>query len=150
MPIAGNENPGALAGATGVKCHEKVVVQQEYIVNTSRAIVQLIEAAESGDADACTMALRGLRRLPLTHRATLAALTLGSLDDDTAEHVMTVTLRHAGMPQPDAFNPMAGARHWACWASLAERKCYAVATFEALDDTDRAAFLRRYAGGVEA
>jgi hypothetical protein len=150
VPDPAKENPGALAGATGAESLEKSGVVSSYPGSTSRAIVQMIEAAESGDADACTMALRGLERLPATYRATIAALSLGSLDDDDAAHVVDATLRTAGFPLSDRVAPMQAARFWSERASRAERKAYAAACFEALHPDDQAAFLRRYAREVAA
>ena len=124
--------------------------QFEHPSGTTRAIVQMIEAVESGDADACTMALRGLERLPAAHLATLAALSLASLDDDDAAHVVDATLRTAGFPLSDRVAPMQAARFWSERASRAERKAYAAACFEALTPDDQAAFLRRYARELAA
>jgi len=114
---------------------------------TARAIVQMIEAAESGDADACTMALRGLWRLPAAQRATLAAVALGALDASDAALVADATFRAAGMPLGDVVMPLAAARHWAGNATLSELKAVVTASYEALSPDDRAAFLRHVQGG---
>lgn len=115
---------------------------------TTRVLVPLFEAVKSGDADACTMALRALDRLPVRYRVTLGALSLMSLHDDDAALVVKATLRTAGLPLSDLVAPMQAARHWTGWASRRELKAYAAACFEALGPEDRAAFLRRYSRGV--
>jgi len=141
-----NENPGALAGATGAECFTKEVAGKEYTGLTGRAIVALLEAAEAGDADACTVAIRALRKLPGLQVATIAACAFFALDDDAAEDVIRGVLRRAGWPLPDALAPMYGARLWARDASRSERKAFALAAFEALGTDDQQAFLR-FTGG---
>lgn len=115
---------------------------------TARATIALIEAAESGDSDACTMALRGLWRLPAAHRATIAAVSLGALDAADAALVADATFRAAGMPLGDLVAPMAAARHWAGNASRTELKAVLTASYEALTPDDRSAFLRHVQGGA--
>lgn len=106
-----------------------------------RAISFLIEATESGDADACTMALRVLKRLPALQLATIATLALASLDDGDAALVADATFAAAGMPLNDLVVPMAAARHWANNASRSELKAVLLACFETLGSEDQASFL---------
>jgi len=117
-------------------------------LDRARVTMALIEAAEAGDADACTMALRGLSRLPAAHRATLAALSLASLDEADAALVADATFRAAGMPLGALVVPLAAARHWAGNASRTELKAVLTACYDALHPDDRAAFLRHVQGGA--
>jgi hypothetical protein len=123
-------------------------MQVDILGSTSRAIVQLIEATETGDADACTMALRGLSRLPAPQRVTLAALSLASLHDDDAALVLDGVCTEAGMPMSDLAMPLEAARHWAKGATRNELKATVLASFEALTPDDQAAFLRHVQGGA--
>ena len=145
-----NENPGALAGATGAECFKKTVTGEIYTGSTGRAIVALLEAAEAGDAAACTMALRGLQRLPGLQIATIAALALGALDDDDAELVLASVIRRAGWPLHDELTPMHSARLWARDAGRGEKKAYALAAFEAMHPEDQVAFLAHVGGRAAA
>lgn len=75
----------------------------------------------------------------------IAFAALSALAPDTRQAVFD--LAHWGqmqprMPMPSwGNNPMADARWWVRFASLLERKAYALASFESLPPKDRAAFL---------
>ncbi|WP_127114043.1 hypothetical protein [Shimia sediminis] len=88
-------------------------------------------------------------RLTIQERAALAWAALRSLDSpEQAEMVAEAVFEFAGHPLPTFLNPMDDARWWASFASLAERKAFALAAYEALSTREQMAF-RRHISEVE-
>lgn len=82
-------------------------------------------------------------------RAALAWAALRSLDTpEQAELVAESVLKFANYPLPPFLNPMEDARWWASFASLKERKAYALAAYEALPPREQMAF-RKHISEVE-
>lgn len=107
-------------------------------------------ALTSGGADAWTgFATVANARMTIEERAALAWAGLRSLDKpEQAELVAESVLQFADYPLPTFLNPMDDARWWASFASLKERKAYALAAYEALPERDQMAF-RRHISEVE-
>ncbi len=80
-------------------------------------------------------------RLTVGERQALATAALGTLPEDEAHEVAEAFLRPFCGPIPPFLNAMDEARHWAGWASEVERKAAMAACWEALSESDRAAFL---------
>ena len=103
-----------------------------------------------GDADAWAgfVAVATARMTP-EERAALAFPALRSLDTpEQAELVAEAVLKFADYPLPTFLNPMDDARWWASFASLKERKAYALAAYEALPPHEQMAF-RKHISEVE-
>ncbi|WP_211037729.1 hypothetical protein [Leisingera sp. HS039] len=82
-------------------------------------------------------------RLSAEERGALALAALMSLDcSEQAVAVAETALSHAGSPLPPFLSPMDDARWWASFASLNERKAYALAAYEALPLKEQMAFRR--------
>lgn len=75
------------------------------------------------------LATGGLMALPPEDREAVAATVLADL--------------RAGQPIPPFMDLRDDARDWAGWASTAERRAYLAATWNALADHDRRAFMAR-------
>ncbi|SFQ66658.1 hypothetical protein SAMN05421853_11779 [Roseivivax halotolerans] len=75
-------------------------------------------------------------------RTSISWAALRSLDTSHAEAVAKAILGDAGSPLPAFLSPMEDARWWASFASRAERKAYALASFEALHLSDQQAFIQ--------
>ncbi len=106
-----NENPGALAGATGANLHSwlewvDLNIQRE---SAARALMQAVLACDPRD------------RIPLMERF--------------------IDALRPGDPLPPFIGIMASARDWAAWACRTELKAYALACYEAMSGHDQAAFL---------
>ncbi|SIT83487.1 hypothetical protein [Pontibaca methylaminivorans] len=151
------ENPGALAGATGAEHSSDAYScsRSEYTPATGgsatdhvqpghrRALHVLGLALALGDADAwAAFGALAARHLTETERAGLAFAALARLAPKQAERVAAAALDAAGAPLPAFLGDMAEARLWASLASRTERKAFALAAFESLDETDRASFLQ--------
>ena len=108
---AENENPGALAGATGIDHQDWLVWLDNNLKRESAARALSQAVADCDPAD----------RLPF----------LETLID---------ALRQ-GEPSVGFGPIMAEARDWAAWASRAELKAYCLAAYEAMSGRDQAAFL---------
>jgi hypothetical protein len=115
-----NENPGALAGATGADDIEQAFKVQEYRTRHENARRLGDAIAECHPADACTLMEAALRDL-LAER----------------------------MPPAPFLGIMPSARFWAEWASRDERKAYAVACYERLSAADQRAFLAHVGGRMQ-
>lgn len=85
-------------------------------------------------------------RLSETERASLASSALNTLDPERAEAVAAASIGAAGAPLPTFLSTMEEARWWASCAAKAELKAYALAAFEAMAPTDRAAFFQHITG----
>ncbi|WP_321830671.1 hypothetical protein [Thalassovita sp.] len=93
--------------------------------------------------------LVAMARMTTEERAALAWAALRSLDTlEQAELVTESVLKFAGHPMPPFLSPMEDARAWASFASLRERKAYALAAYEALPPRDQMAF-RKHISEVE-
>jgi hypothetical protein len=86
-----------------------------------------------GDADAwAVFSALAMARMTPEERAALAWAALRSLDTpEQAELVAESVLKFADYPLPTFLSPMDDARWWASFASLKERKAYALAAYEA-------------------
>lgn len=95
-----------------------------------------------GDADTWAgLATVAMARLTVEERAALAWAALRALDTpEQAEQVAEAVLSFADYPLPTFLNPMEDARWWASFASLKERKAYALAAYEALPMREQMAF----------
>lgn len=88
-------------------------------------------------------------RMTIEERTAWAWAALRSLDTPAqAEQVAEAVLRFADYPLPTFLSPMEDARSWASFASLKERKAYALAAYEALPLRDQMAF-RNHISEVE-
>lgn len=88
-------------------------------------------------------------RLTVEERAALAWAALRALDTpEQAELIAETVLTFADYPLPTFLNPMDDARWWASFASLKERKAYALAAYEALSMREQMAF-RNHISEVE-
>ena len=74
-------------------------------------------------------------------RLALAFAALTSLDPDDATLAAESVIGAAGSPLPPFLAPMDDARFWASLATRRELKAYALASFEAMQPADQAAFL---------
>ncbi|PTA98985.1 MULTISPECIES: hypothetical protein [unclassified Sulfitobacter] len=103
-----------------------------------------------GDADAWAgFTTVAQTRLTNKERAALAWAALRALDTPAqAETVAATLLTFADYPLPTFLNPMEDARWWASFASLKERKAYALAAYEALPMREQMAF-RNHISEVE-
>jgi hypothetical protein len=103
-----------------------------------------------GDADAWSgFTTMARARLTVEERSALAWAALRSLDTlEQAELVAKTVLTFADYPLPSFLNPMYDARWWASFASLNERKAYALAAYEALPVRKQMAF-RNHISEVE-
>ncbi len=117
---AGNENPGALAGATGADDIERAFKTQEYRTRHENARRLGDAIAECHPADACTLMEAALHDL-LSER----------------------------MPSAPFLGIMKSARFWAEWASVSELKAYCLASFERLSAADQSAFLAHVGGRMQ-
>lgn len=106
-----NENPGALAGATGAKQIDRVIKTEHYRKRADAATALCHAIAECDPADACEV----------------MAVAYGDL--------------RAGMPIAPLEGLMSEARIWAEFATRDELKAYCAATFAAMPARDQAAFL---------
>ena len=95
-----------------------------------------------GDGDAwASLSAVASACLSVEERAALALAALRALDTpEQSELVAETVLTFAGYPLPPFLNPMEDARWWASFASLKERKAYALAAYEALPLAEQAAF----------
>ncbi|MCB2110828.1 hypothetical protein [Albidovulum sp.] len=161
-----NENPGALAGATGAEQSFKAgelrsdTYRQRDLDATSfadrhRRAARTILYSLTLDGEArnpwhgCAFVLHA--RLTKVERIGLAFAALFALDPDLRERVFEAAhwgeVTGAGVPLPPFLNVMDDARWWADLANRSERKAYALAAFEALAPADQAAFLRHVQHG---
>ena len=93
--------------------------------------------------------LVAMARMTPEERAALAWAALRSLDTpEQAELVAESVLKFADYPLPPFLSPMDDARWWASFASLKERKAYALAAYEALPPREQMAF-RKHISEVE-
>lgn len=115
--VSENENPGALTGATGAELHSWL----EWIDHN-------------------------MQREAAARRLMNAVLDCPPVDRVPLMEFFIDALR-GGAPLPAFGGIMAEARDWVAWASRAERKAYALASFEAMDAQDQAAFLRHVQPG---
>lgn len=93
--------------------------------------------------------LVAMARMTSEERAALAWAALRSLDTpEQAELVAESVLKFADYPLPTFLSPMDDARWWASFASLKERKAYALAAYEALPPREQMAF-RKHISEVE-
>lgn len=127
-----NENPGALAGATGVE-------------GTQEGVSFIVDPYTDGDSHAIhhatADAIRSLCRAGSSHFK--AAVAWGALTEMTAEDAAKVAalFAPAGPPIPAIFDPMADASWWAGLATAQERRAYCLATFLALSRRERREFV---------
>lgn len=125
-----NENPGALAGATGAKSIELDVRSKRYNSTESRATCH--EAAD---------AIRRLCRAGSSHfKVAVAWGALKELDPEDAAKVAAAFVR-AGPPVPAFDGVMAEAAFWADMATPTEHAAYALACFARLSPDRQTAFL---------
>lgn len=114
--FAENENPGALAGATGAKEQSKPDLHEDYTMrrewaNTLRMVIENCDPTD-------------------------AALIMSDALDKM----------RLGAPVPALISSMDEAQSWAEWATPAEHKAYCLACFNALSPVYRAAFLAYVTG----
>jgi len=114
-----NENPGALAGATGAGNIEQAFKTKEYRTRAIAATALGRAIADCHPADACTL-----------------------MESAIAD------LRPA-MPSVPLISAMAEAREWAAWAMASQVKAIALAAFEAMSGPDRRAFLAHVGGRMQ-
>lgn len=81
-------------------------------------------------------------RLSEAERAALAFAALRSLGPEQADAAAAAALGANGAPLPAFLGGMDEARSWASYANRSELKAHALAAFEAMNATDRAAFFR--------
>lgn len=163
-----NENPGALAGATGADFEVGNFKGEPYRnpgVSSNRksesALSRFMQARHkrmSRVLGYCLtldtpegwrdFSLIAMARMSPRERVSLAFAALNTLETDVAELTAAAVTGAAGDPLPAFLGGMEGARSWAAWASRSELKAYALACFEAMAPKDRAAFYRRI-GTVE-
>ncbi len=95
-----------------------------------------------GDADAWAgFTTVAMARLNVEERAALAWAALRALDTtEQAEQVAEAVLSFADYPLPTFLSAMDDARWWVSFASLKERKAYALAAYEALPFQEQMAF----------
>lgn len=103
-----------------------------------------------GDADAWAgFTTVAMARLTVEERAALAWAALRSLDTpEQAGQIAETVLTFADYPLPTFLNPMDDARWWTSFASLKERKAYALAAYVALPIREQIAF-RNHISEVE-
>ena len=106
-----NENPGALAGATGAIKIELAFKSKDYLKRAEAATTLCLAIADCDRQDACEI-------------MEAALLHLG-----------------AGQPRPPLFSVMDEAAEWADFAVTAELKAYALACFNRMRPADQSAFL---------
>ena len=111
LPTPANENPGALAGATGADQHTITFVTAEYRKRAEAATSLCLSIANCDPKDACEI-------------MEAALLELG-----------------AGAPVPPLLGVMDAATDWAEWASVIELKAYALACYHRMRPADRVSFL---------
>lgn len=80
-------------------------------------------------------------RLDERERGMMAYTSLRAMDADNAESVVRAAMGGADGPLPTFLAPMDDARFWASMANRLELKAYVLAAFEAMAQTDQAAFL---------
>lgn len=112
VPSPENENPGALAGATGAEVITYSFKTEHYRKRSIAAMALCHAIADCHPSDACEIM-----------GAALADL-------------------RAPMPSVPFLNQMEEARVWAMYADRAQLKAFCAATFEAMASVDRKAFLR--------
>lgn len=110
-PDRANENPGALAGATGAEFKDWLSWVDNNLnrESSARGLIEAVLACDPRD------------RIPLMERF--------------------IEAMRCGAPMPTIGGIMAEARDWAAWACRAELKAYALASYEAMNGRDQAAFL---------
>ena len=115
-----NENPGALAGATGANSKAVSFKTLEYRNRAERATTLCMAIADC-------------------HRDDAVRLLAAALEDLAF-----------GSPLPSLINAMAAARWWASYATEDERKAYCLASFDAMSQTAQSAFLAHVQGRAAA
>ena len=116
-----NENPGALAGATGAERHS----EWEWLNHTANRL------------NAQDRFCRAVAELPAEDRAEVLDAALRFFE--------------AGEPSPHAITTMMeDASAWARWASPRERKAYLAAIWTHMNINDRAAFMAWASNGGRA
>ena len=118
LPNGGNENPGALAGATGAVIEAGRFKTKEYLQRAEAATALCYAIGDCHRDDAVVIM-----------EAALADLS-------------------AGTPLPVFLTAMSDARWWASFAAPHELKAYALACVEAMQPKIRAAFLTYVQRGV--
>lgn len=113
---AANENPGALAGASGANWKSVGDLSKPYLKRAESATSLCLAIKACHPSDACE----------------IMAAALSDLS--------------AGMPIAPFYSPMNEAGFWADLATRAELKAYALACFKRLSQEDQAAFLRYVGG----
>ncbi len=111
-----NENPGALAGATGANWKSVGDLSAAYRMRAEAATSLCLSIGNCHPSDACE----------------IMAAALADLS--------------AGMPVAPLYSPMDEAAFWADLATRAELKAYALACFTRLSQQDQAAFLSYVGG----
>lgn len=106
-----NENPGALAGATGAKTLTTNFASTYYRMRAESATTLCLSIANCHPQDACQI--------------------MDAAVDDLRK----------GQPGPAMFSIMTEANEWAAWATRAEIKAYALACFNRLSQTERMALV---------
>lgn len=106
-----NENPGALAGATGANVDTIGIVHLDYRKRAEAATSLCLAIGNCDPLDACEIM-----------EAALIDLS-------------------AGQPRPPLMSVMDEATDWADFATTAELKAYALACFNRMKPADRSAFL---------
>jgi hypothetical protein len=107
-----NENPGALAGASGADIVLENSTHEYYQTSLSPAMALCL----------------AIVKCPPDEAAAIMEKALGDLGG-------------AGAPVPAFLSVMDDARTWATFASRGELKAYCLASFEAMGPRDQAAFL---------
>jgi hypothetical protein len=114
-----NENPGALAGASGANVDQKKSESEYYRTNLSPSMALCVAIVRCDPHD--------------------AALIMEKALSDMA----------AGMPIAPLLSTMDEAAFWADLATPGERKAYALASFNRMSVTDQGAFLAYVHRGAE-
>lgn len=134
-----NENPGALAGATGAE---------------TQSVKDLANNSPNGAPEASLPAHENAARLYGDIVGVLGVLR-AVFEINPADRLTVLESVYADLcAGPPAFaadqDAMAWAKCWAAIASRAERKAYALACFEALGERDQQAFLAYVTGRAAA
>jgi hypothetical protein len=150
-----NENPGALAGATGAVFETSKAQQEEYTADADCAILQIVKGRKARAARALGFILEAdlpdlwegfavvlKARLTEGERGLLAYSALRSLDPEPRE--LAFSAAHWGALDLGDEAPvplMRAARAWASDAGEDELKAFAAAAYEAMSPTAQVHFV---------
>lgn len=128
------------------RCQNSTILKQGKPAH-QRATQMLGYALTLGNAETWHLAsLIFEARLTALERIHAACAFLFSLDSGDVSDIAGQPFGEAGMPQTAFLSEMNQAMFWADLATVAERKAYALASYNRLDATDQAAFLEYVQG----